>query len=70
MLCIMILFCYKVYLMLGSEKLTCCHAHSTDTSLRIIVVSHLRLYVIVTVCCQSWRDFSEETAMSGYKAIP
>jgi hypothetical protein len=49
----------EVYLMLGS-MLSC---PLTNTCMWINIVSHLRLYVIVTVCCQSKRNCSEEIAV-------
>jgi hypothetical protein len=61
----MALYFCDVYLMLGSKKLMCCHVHSTDTRVACGVVSYLRLYVVVTACCQFWRHSIEETAVSG-----
>jgi hypothetical protein len=59
MLCIVALSFCEVYWMLGSMLSCTWHRHWTMSSMWITVVSHLRLYVIVTVCCQSRRDCSE-----------
>jgi hypothetical protein len=55
MSCIMALFSCEEYLMLGSVLSCAC--------MWIEIVSHLRFYVTVTVCCQSRRNCSEEMAV-------
>jgi hypothetical protein len=55
-------FC-EVYLMLGYMLSCTWHRHWTSTCMWSEIVGHLRLYVIVTVCCQSRRDCSEEIAV-------